>query len=457
MRVPWLLVGLLALPAPARAQQPPPPDTSEQRLRELEQQNKELHERLQKLEQEQQELHEKVDRLTPLAGRITGYLDFGFFAVDGDGSGLRTDEGNLIFPEYSYAGQWVFMGDPLATAINSRGEPADTRDSRAVTFNQIGNGGKPSFILNALSVALFGAIGEQLTLNAIIDFVPRSRNVSIKSDQFLGDFIDVKLAYAEWIVPTQSFALSLYAGKLDPVLGYEYRIQESPDRIGIAPSLLCRYICGRPLGLKARAKLWDDALIFALAVTNGSSFQELFPFYDEIDVNIFKTVSGRLSYRFPIGAGFEIGASGALGAQDFQTDDAVYQWHVGVDAHLDWQDLDLSAEYVRGRAEGKSSGASMSAPCDLAPCLRYEAAYGQIAYRWYNWLTPYVRVDWRDALHRDGASFVYISQLARVTGGLHFELGTSVIFKAEYTTIRELGRIPEFADDVFTSSLVIKF
>ena len=44
----------------------------------------------------------------------------------------------------------------------------------------------------------------------------------------------------------------------------------------------------------------------------------------------------------------------------------------------------------------------------------------------------------------NGASFVYISDLARVTPGLHFEFGTNVIVKAEYSLNRELGRIPHF-------------
>ena len=44
----------------------------------------------------------------------------------------------------------------------------------------------------------------------------------------------------------------------------------------------------------------------------------------------------------------------------------------------------------------------------------------------------------------------------RVTGGLRLELGAYVILKAEYTYVRELGRVPQFPDDVFTSSLVVK-
>ena len=65
--------------------------------------------------------------------------------------------------------------------------------------------------------------------------------------------------------------------------------------------------------------------------TNGSHFQEQFPFSDETDVNEFKTVAGRLSTL--IAKKVEVGVSGAFGAQDDQTSDSVYQWHVGADVH----------------------------------------------------------------------------------------------------------------------------
>ena len=70
---------------------------------------------------------------------------------------------------------------------------------------------------------------------------------------------------------------------------------------------------------------------------------------------------------------------------------------------------------------------------------------------------PYLRGDWRDALHQNGASFVYVSKLARVTAGLRFEIGTHVIMKAEYTHTRELGPIPQFNNDVLTSSFIGRF
>ena len=112
---------------------------------------------------------------------------------------------------------------------------------------------------------------------------------------------------------------------------------------------------------------------------------------------------------------------------------------------------------VKGKARGETSAmADPMAPCDLAPCIRYQGAYGLVGYRLTNVFVPYARVDWRDALHQSGESFVYISQLVRATVGLRAEIGTRVILKAEGTLNRELGRIPQFPNDVVTTSLVIK-
>lgn len=428
-----------------------------QKLKELEEKNRQLADEVSRMKEDASFTQTRVDQLMGVSGRVSGYVDIGFFYVQGNGSGIRTDTGNTRFPEYQnrLPGSWVFMGDPLSTAVNARGEPADVSESRAVTFNPVGNGGKASFIANALNVALFAGIGENLTVNGLFDLVPRGRDVSNAAGVFLGDFLDVKLAYAEYIIPTEKVSFSLYAGKFDSVLGREYRVQESPDRLSVTPSLICRYTCGRPVGLKARAKSSDNSWTVNVAVTNGTSFVEMFPFYGEIDRNNAKTASGRVSYRIPLGVGLELGASGAYGAQDLQTDDSVAQWHYGFDAHLDWKDILLTGEFVQGRAPGATVGGE--ARCGMAPCLKYKGAYGQLGYRLTNWLTPYVRVDWRDALHENGASFVYVSELMRFTPGLHFELGTNVIIKAEYSLNRELGRIPQFPNDVVTSALVVKY
>jgi hypothetical protein len=489
--VSWILIALAT--APARAEIPvstpaaPAPEVApaapsiEDRLRRLEADNARLTREVKALREDHDSVEDRFSKLlAKLSGRITGYLDFGFFYVQGDGSGIRPDIGYQHFPEYKgvVPDSWVFMGDPLSTMINSRGDPADTDGSRAVTFDSVHNGGAPSFIVNSLTLSLFAGLGRYLTLNASFDLMPRNANVSVPlpgeaatthnpseisgtgAATGLGSFMDIKLAYLEYTIPTDRFDLRLSAGKFDSVLGIEYRGQESPDRITITPSLICRYTCGRPLGVKARGRFFNDWLIIALAVTNGSSFVQLFPFYEQIDTNLFKTISMRLATRIPIGAGLEIGGSGAFGAQDFQKDNSVYQWQVGADLHLDIRDFDLRAEYQSGAAEGKDTAASGGNPavtCGDAPCLHYQGAYGQAAYRVLNWLMPYVRVDWRDAIHRAGLSFVYVSNLVRFTGGVRVELGEHVIIKAEYTYNHELGRIPQFANDVFTSSMVVKF
>jgi hypothetical protein len=259
-------------------------------------------------------------------------------------------------------------------------------------------------------------------------------------------------------VPAKRFSLSLYAGKLDPVFGYEYRIQESPSRITVTPSLLCRYTCGRPTGVKSRWRfLRDRNLIVNLSVTNGSSNTEQWGFSNEIDTNQFKTVSGRVSYEIPV-TGLEIGASGAYGAQDLQTQNDITQWQYGFDLHLDIRGVDLSGEFLMNRIEGDPSRAApIDEECANVACLRAMGAYGVLGYRALNWLMPYVRVDWRDALHRAGASFVYISKLLRITAGVRFDINEHATFKAEYTVNRELGRIPQFPNDLFTSSLVAHF
>src|SRR5262249_38602727 len=156
-------------------------------------------------------LEERLDRMEPLLGRGTGYLDVGFFKVAGNGTGIRNDLGHAKLPQYTAVpDSWVFLGDPLATAVNARGGPADTGPSRAVTFNPIHAGSAPSFIVNSLTLNLFAAVGESLTLTGAVDFVPRSRNVSDPMGTALGDFIDVKLAYLEYIVPLQRMDLSIY-------------------------------------------------------------------------------------------------------------------------------------------------------------------------------------------------------------------------------------------------------
>jgi hypothetical protein len=452
------LALVLTIAAVGRAEEPAP--TVEDRLRLLEERNLRLEEELRQLRADHDSLelrHERLNR--KLFGMFNGYVDLGFFWVGGNGSGIRSDLGHVYLPgKYdSIPDSWVFLGDPLSTAVNARGEPADTGESRAITYNPIGNQGKASFVVNSVNLAIFAGVTQNLQVNASIDFLPRGRNVSDPKGLFLGDHVDVKLAYAEYHVPIKKLDLRLTAGKFDSVLGIEYRTQDAPDRITVTPSIICRYTCGRPLGVKLRLRLKDDLFILALAVTNGTHQTELFPFHNEVDHNYFKTVAARVSMKAPIGRGLEVGASGAIGAQDFQGDDKVLQWHFGVDVRLDIRDFMMRGEFVMGRAHGKDDPGLPAVECGLAPCLEYKGAYALFAYRALNWLMPYARVDWRHAEHRDGNSFVYYAELVRVTAGLRFDVNEFVIFKAEYTYNHELDEVPAFPNDVFTSSLVLRY
>lgn len=434
---------------------------SADRIRELEYANEDLREEIEILNEDLQALSDRVDKNARRGVKLTGFLDFGFFNVTGDGRGIRSDIGHINFPEYEdemgddiVPDSWVFMGDPLSTAVNARGDPANVAESRAITFDGIGASGS-SFIVNTVNLGLFAEISENLIFTSKLDVIPRGRDISDVDGLFLGDYIDLRLAYVEYRSIHDWINLSLFAGKFDSVIGFEYRSQEAPTRIEVTPSLICRYTCGYPLGVKARAQFFDDALIANVAVTNGSPTIEGFPFGNEIDANHFKTASGRLSYRVGLAGELELGVSGAFGAQDNQTSEKVYQWLVGADIHYKRHDLVIRGEYVQGRAEGDTAPGGL--PCGLTQCLEFRGAYGLAGYRVTNVIMPFVRIDWRDALHENGASFVYISELIRGTAGLNLVIGPRLIIKGQYTVNRELGRLPQFPNDVFASSMVIKY
>ena len=453
-------------PPPPPAEEPAPPadppaqvDTGaalEERLRELERKNEELQERIDFLEEDQKFVEERVEKTAAVSGKVSGYLDMGFFSVQGNGTAIRSDTGFINFPEYETSGvpdSWVFMGDPLSTMVNARGEVGTTGESRAVTFDSIGTR-KSTFLINTLSVGLFAEVANRAVFTGKIDFLPRARDVSQPDGLFLGDFVDVRLAYLEYrLGDSDRVKASVFAGKFDSLIGFEYRSQDAPARVEVTPSLICRYTCGSPVGLKTRLLLFGEKVSFIAAVTNGSHSSENFPVNNEIDSNHFKTVAGRLAVE-PI-KGLEIGISGSFGAQDGQPKDDVYQWLYNIDAHFHRHDLVLRAEFLQGRARGETMDGGPR--CDIAPCLTFKGAYGLAGYRITNIVMPYARVDWRDALHESGASFIYISKLWRATSGVRLMLNENVIIKAEYIVNRELGRIPQFPNDLFTSALVVKY
>ncbi len=71
------------------------------------------------------ELEARLDQMQALVANrqprviLGGYVDVGFFATQGNGSGIIRDQGNFYFPQYAGKYGWVFLGDLLATPINT--------------------------------------------------------------------------------------------------------------------------------------------------------------------------------------------------------------------------------------------------------------------------------------------------------------------------------------------------
>jgi hypothetical protein len=376
--------------------------------------------------------------------RLNGYVDAGFFDAGGDGVAYFRDAGNVIFPELSKF-TWVFVGDPWSNPVNSQGDSADLGLDRTniPRYDPIASGGKPSFILNMVNLSIVASAGKRLVVEASLDFEPRQGTLGSP-----GDTLNMDLAYLEWI-PFDKIDLHVFVGKFDSNFGIEYRRRKAPDAFGVTPSIIARYTTGPMTGVKVRGAL-GGLFIYNVAVTNGSSFTERFAhFYDEIDANAFKTLSGRLSLRTPASLPFslEVGGSGMFGAQDEQPDDGILQWQVGVDLNLVVRDLEIRAEYLHARADGGG--------IKDAPWLRADGWYASATYQLFPWLGVLARVDQRRA-RLFASPNLYVTNTLRLTGGLRFDLTFNVIAKVEYVHLFELGT-PEFFDDVFTSSLIFKF
>src|SRR5437773_2129966 len=334
-----------SLPDSASDEPAPTPD----RLQTLEGRINELGERLRESEEAAQK------RVSPLSWN--GYVDFGFFVPLGnDGVGWVRDVGNAQFPQYANY-SWVFLGDILATAVNTRGEVANLGNADAPglippRFDSISSNGAAGFILNEINLRPRFQLSDRAIMRASVNFIPRTG-----SDFALGDFIDADVGELEYLL-TADGKTSLFVGKSMPVFGIEYKDRKSDQRFGITPSLIARYTTGSQLGIKIRSKLLDDYLILAASVTNGSSTIEMFHFYSEIDQNNGKTLNGRAAVSLPIGRLFhkedhlEIGVSGEWGPQDRATDNAGKMWFAGLDLQYLGDNLWVKGQLIRGKSPG---------------------------------------------------------------------------------------------------------
>jgi hypothetical protein len=196
----------------------------------------------------------------------------------------------------------------------------------------------------------------------------------------------------------------------------------------------------------------DDNFIVAAALTNGSFTTEQFHFYNEIDTNAGKTISGRMAVRTPVPIDMELGLSGSWGSQDRARTSDQAMWFYGVDLQLHVATVDLKGQYLRGKAPGNPlndvygldlrGGAYLEADWMIVPL------FGVLA-----------RGEYRDALvWLDGAQAenrLYVTKSWRATGGLRFALSDRILLKAEYLWNGEYGGLPQIKNNVFTTSLVL--
>lgn len=376
-----------------------------------------------------------------------GYADIGYYIPEGTGAGFRRDTGNTLrerFPDVP----WIFLGDPWSVPVNSRGEPADTDGSRAIPFDEVDSAGRSSFIVNEVNLDAQSPLTENATAFASVDFLPRSG-----TEGRTGDRLDLDFAYLEWR-PRGDRSLIVEAGKFRSAFGLEYRRQESPDRIGVSPSLIHRYVGGHPIGIKGRYTREVEtggAWVANLAVQNGNSHIETFSFAEELDANDGKTVSGRISRSFEEleGADFiEIGLSGETGSQSRQPDAAVDEDQWGLDLVYEKGDHELRVEWVKGSANGGGEAAAAS--------LEFRGLYAEYACHLGNQWTPYLRGELRKALHQ-AQDFVYVMDISRWTVGVRYEVAPRWIMKAEYLKNLEEGPVPEFDNDLVLFSQVLVF
>ncbi|MEQ9496232.1 MAG: hypothetical protein RIT81_05220 [Deltaproteobacteria bacterium] len=385
---------------------------------------------------------------------LNGYVDFGFFVpIGNDGVGWVQDFGNAAFPEYQGQYGWVFLGDILATTVNSRGEAADLGDAPGANrFDSINSRGAPGFAVNEFNLRLQAELGADVVLRTSVNFVPRTGN-----EFALGDFVEVDLAEMEWIL-TEDGGTSIFVGKSLPTFGIEYKIRKSDQRRGVTPSLVHRYTSGSQLGLKIRSKLLDDWVVLAASVTNNSMTTEQFHFYDEIDSNIGKTLNGRAAVRIPIdrfisaatGHTLEIGASGTFGAQDRALDSEDNMWFVGVDFEYRATSFGVRGQWIRGGAPGNpEDGVWM---LDLN-----DSGYVELDWLVLPFLGIHVRGGMRDAFVALGTERAYLTKNYRVTAGAQFVFTPQITLKTEYLYNGEFGGVASFTNDIFTSSLLLKF
>src|SRR5262249_52636991 len=142
---------------------------------------------------------------------LTGYGDIGFFVPQGNGSGIVWDAGKTFQYTRNQCSRcsefgWVFYGDILAPAINSRGDVSDLGDlPGSDRFDPIHSRGNPAFLVNELNLGVQAGLGDRLLFSSSVNFLPRRA----REEFSFGDTFDVDLVQLEWL-PTSGGQHSIF-------------------------------------------------------------------------------------------------------------------------------------------------------------------------------------------------------------------------------------------------------
>ena len=384
---------------------------------------------------------------------INGYVDVGFAKAQGNGTSFAPDDTRVPL-DYGV--------DGFAPAVNSRGDAASTDPGPGRVVNgflprSAGIGGRPSFLLNTLSVDLkYAAPGAPLTVFSRVQLVPRFSDTGDVGD---ATRVVVEQAFGR-LVPFDSQELALTVGKFDSVFGIEYLDNQANIRTGITPSLIARYTTGQSIGAKLFyrvqiAPLWS-ALSLNVAATNSGNFVEVLQPPDA-SLTGAPVGSGRLGYELnaPV-LQVKLGASAMYGPRNDQPDRSAHQKAYGADLRIAVAGLYVNAEYLRvDEGQGGPKTTSVGA-YPFSSAFSARGGYVQAAYALaldlgpLRKLTIYGRYDRRHAWF-EGFTPITVD---RITGGLRIDLWEALILKAEYLVNRELVGAPTVANNVITSSLV---
>ncbi len=382
---------------------------------------------------------------------INGYIDVGFAHAQGDGTSFAPNDTRVPL-DYGV--------DGFAPAVNSRGDAASTDPGPGRTVNgflprSAGIGGRPSFLLNTLSVDLkYAAPAMPLTVFSRVQFLPRFMGVDGDATRVV-----VEQAFGR-LVPFDSQELALTVGKFDSVFGIEYLDNQANIRTGITPSLIARYTTGQSTGAKLFyriqiAPIWS-ALSLNVAATNSGTFVEVLQPPDA-SLTGAPVGAGRLGYELnaPV-LQAKLGVSAMYGSRNDQFERSAHQKAYGADLRIAVAGLYVNAEYVRvDEGQGGLKFTSVGA-YPFSSGFWARGGYVQLAYALaldlgpLRKLTLYGRYDRRHAWF-EGFTPITVD---RITGGLRIDLWEALILKGEYLVNRELVGAPTVANNVITSSLV---